>query len=90
MRVVTSLLRAALLDKRIDNTVDDFGFAMIGEDGLDGVWLHRVLKAGGFESCVVDPASIEVLRAPSVRTECIDGEIFLRTLVVHMHGGPRT
>ena len=49
--------------------------AVIQEAGLDGFWLHRLLEANGFESHVVDPASIAVdrrkrRRKTSTSTDC--------------------
>jgi transposase len=67
-----------------------FGFVVIQEAGLDGFWLHRVLEAEGFESHVVDPASIAVpRRARRVKTDRVDGEMLLRTLLAYMRGDPR-
>ena len=67
-----------------------FGFVVIQEAGLDGFWLHRVLEAQGIESHVVDPASIAVpRRARRAKTDRIDGEMLLRTLLAYMRGDPR-
>ena len=67
-----------------------FGFVVIQEAGLDGFWLHRKLEAEGIESYVVDPASIAVSRhARRVKTDRIDGEMLLRTLLAYMRGDPR-
>ena len=67
-----------------------FGFVVIQEAGLDGFWLHRVLEAEGIESHVVDPASIAVpRRARRVKTDRVDGEMLLRTLLAYMRGDPR-
>jgi transposase len=67
-----------------------FGFVVIQEAGLDGFWLHRFLEAEGIESYVVDPASIAVpRRARRVKTDRIDGEMLLRTLLAYMRGDPR-
>ena len=67
-----------------------FGFVVIQEAGLDGFWLHRVLEAEGIESHVVDPTSIAVpRRARRVKTDRIDGEMLLRTLLSYMRGDPR-
>lgn len=63
---------------------------MIQEAGLDGFWLHRRLEAEGIDSYVVDPASIAVSRhARRVKTDRIDGEMLLRTLLAYMRGDPR-
>jgi transposase len=67
-----------------------FGCVVIQEAGLDGFWLHRVLEAEGIESHVVDPASIAIpRRARRVKTDRIDGEMLLRTLLAYMRGDPR-
>jgi transposase len=67
-----------------------FGFVVIQEAGLDGFWLHRALETEGIESYVVDPASIAVpRRARRVKTDRIDGEMLLRTLLAYMRGDPR-
>lgn len=67
-----------------------FGFVTIQEAGLDGFWLHRILEDGGVESYVVDPASIAVPRSKRrAKTDKIDGEMLLRTLLAYMRGDPR-
>jgi len=60
------------------------------EAGYDGFWLHRRLTAAGIENFVFDPASIAVeQRARRVKTDRIDGELLLRTLMAHWRGEPR-
>src|SRR6202035_1864378 len=60
------------------------------EAGYDGFWLHRRLTAAGITSFVFDPASIAVeQRARRVKTDRIDGELLLRTLMAHWRGEPR-
>src|SRR5215471_15971649 len=62
----------------------------IHEVGLDGFWIHRLLKANGIESHVVDPASIAVPRRHRrAKTDAIDGETLLRTLMAWQRGEPR-
>jgi len=57
------------------------------EAGRDGFWLHRWLVAKGFESLVVDPASIEVERRHRKRkTDRIDAIKLLTRLVRHAWG----
>ena len=52
------------------------------EAGLDGFWIHRLLLANGIESVVVDAASIAVdRRHRRAKTDAIDGETLLRTLM---------
>ena len=61
---------------------------VIQEAGLDGFWLHRLLEANGIESHVVDPASIAVdRRHRRAKTDVIDGEMLLRTLMAWARGG---
>ena len=63
---------------------------VIQEAGLDGFWVHRLLNANGIESHVVDPASIAVpRRRRRAKTDSIDGETLLRTLLAWRRGEPR-
>lgn len=60
------------------------------EAGYDGFWLHRLLTAAGITNLVFDPASIAVeQRSRRAKTDRIDGELLLRTLMAHMRGEPR-
>jgi transposase len=60
------------------------------EAGYDGFWLHRLLTAAGISNFVFDPASIAVeQRARRAKTDRIDGELLLRTLMAHLRGEPR-
>ncbi|WP_148635948.1 IS110 family transposase [Bradyrhizobium paxllaeri] len=60
------------------------------EAGHDGFWLHRLLLAAGITNYVFDPASIAVdQRARRVKTDRIDGERMLRTLMAYLRGEPR-
>jgi transposase len=62
----------------------------IQEAGFDGFWLHRRLQAGGIESHIVDPASIAVPRRHRrAKTDKLDGELLLRTLLAWRRGEPR-
>jgi transposase len=62
----------------------------IQEVGLDGFWIHRLLEANSVESHVVDPASIAVPRRHRrAKTDAIDGETLLRTLMAWHRGEPR-
>jgi hypothetical protein len=62
----------------------------IHEVGLDGFWVHRLLDANGVESHVVDPASIAVPRRHRrAKTDAIDGQTLLRTLMAWQRGEPR-
>jgi transposase len=67
-----------------------FPIIVIQEAGLDGFWIHRVLQAGGIESHVVDPASIATSRRRRrAKTDKIDGETLVRTLLAYKRGEPR-
>jgi transposase len=62
----------------------------IREAGLDGFSVHRLLEADGVESWVVDPASVAVpRRMRRARSDAIDGETLLRTLLAFRRGEPR-
>ena len=63
---------------------------VIQEAGLDGFWIHRLLLAHGIESQVVDAASIAVdRRHRRAKTDSIDGETLLRTLMAWARGERR-
>jgi transposase len=63
---------------------------VIQEAGLDGFWIHRLLLAHGIESHVVDAASIAVdRRHRRAKTDAIDGETLLRTLMAWARGERR-
>jgi transposase len=67
-----------------------FPLIVIQEAGLDGFWIHRLLENEGIESHVVDPASIAVSRrARRAKTDKIDGETLVRTLMAFKRGEPR-
>jgi|SRR5580704_1663160 transposase len=60
------------------------------EAGYDGFWLHRVVTAAGIRNYVFDPASIAVeRRGRRAKTDRIDGELLLRTLMAYCRGEPR-
>ncbi|MDH3663251.1 MAG: IS110 family transposase [Alphaproteobacteria bacterium] len=62
----------------------------IQEAGFDGFWLDRLLKSECIESHVVDAASVAVpRRRRRAKTDRIDGELLLRTLLVWLRGEPR-
>ena len=64
--------------------------ATIQEAGLDGFSLHRLLEANGVESWIVDPASVAApRRARRAKSDAIDGETLLRTLLAYRRGEPR-
>jgi transposase len=67
-----------------------FPIIVIQEAGLDGFWIHRVLEREGIESHVVDAASILTSRRRRrAKTDRIDGEALLRTLLAYKRGEPR-
>jgi transposase len=60
------------------------------EAGYDGFWLHRLLETAGVRNLVFDPASIAVeQRMRRAKTDRIDGELMLRTLMAYLRGEPR-
>lgn len=60
------------------------------EAGYDGFWLHRLLEAARITNFVFDPASIAVeQRSRRTKTDRIDGELLLRTLMAYLRGEPR-
>jgi transposase len=89
--VVGMLARFADLQRKAQVRVGQkFPLVVIQEAGLDGFWIHRVLEAEGIESHVVDAASIAVSRRRRrVKTDKIDGEMLVRTLLAYKRGEPR-
>src|SRR3954470_12190921 len=66
------------------------GVVVIQEAGMDGFWVHRLLEAEGIESRVVDPGSVAAPgRQRRAKTDAIDGETLLRTLLAWRRGEPR-
>jgi transposase len=81
---------AQLKQKALARTGQSFSIISVQEAGLDGFWLHRVLESEGVESHVVDPASIATSRRRRrAKTDKIDGEALLRTLLAYKRGEPR-
>jgi transposase len=79
-----------LRDKAHARAGASFPIIAIQEAGLDGFWVHRVLERAGIESHVVDAASILTSRRRRrAKTDRIDGEALLRTLLAHKRGEPR-
>lgn len=79
-----------LREKARARTGGRYGIVSIQEAGLDGFWLHRALEAEGVESHVVDPASVAVSRRRRrAKTDRLDGEALLRTLLAYKRGEPR-
>jgi transposase len=66
------------------------GIVCIEEAGYEGFWVHRLLMSHGLESHVVDLASVAVPRRQRrAKTDAIDGETLLRTLLAWERGEPR-
>src|SRR5919112_2276175 len=89
---VTGLLNhvATLRAKAQARTGKTFPVIAIHEACLDGFWLHRVLEQEGIESHVVDAASVLTSRRRrKAKTDRIDGEALLRTLLAYKRGEPR-
>lgn len=81
---------AELQTKAHTRTGQLFPLIVIQEAGLDGFWIHRVLQTEGIESHIVDPASVATSRRRRrVKTDKIDGEALVRTLLAHKRGEPR-
>ena len=60
------------------------------EAGYDGFWLHRQLEAHGVRNYVIDPASLQVdRRARRAKTDRIDTERLLRSLMAYLRGEPK-
>ena len=83
-------LFAQLQEKAKLRTGQSFRVIVVQEAGLDGFWLHRALQNEGIESHVVDPASIATSRRRRrAKTDKIDGETLVRTLLAYKRGEPR-
>lgn len=87
--VLLALLKR--LSERVAKTgAEPADIIVIQEAGLDGFWLHRLLVENGIESHVVDPASVAVARRRRrAKTDALDGETLLRTLLAWKRGEPR-
>src|ERR1700682_634816 len=60
------------------------------EAGYDGFWLHRLLEACCVRNYVIDPASLQVnRRARRAKTDRIDAEQLLRSLMAYLRGEPK-
>jgi transposase len=83
-------LLAKLQEKAAQRLGRPVAVVTIQEAGLDGFWLHRLLLSAGYDSQVVDPASIAVDRRQRRRkTDAIDVETLLRTLMAWARGERR-
>ena len=76
--------------KALARTGTLFPVIVVQEAGLDGFWIHRLLEKEGIEGHVVDAASIAVARRRRrAKTDGIDGETLLRTLLAYKRNEPR-
>jgi len=81
---------AMLRTKARQRTARDHPIITIYEAGLDGFWVHRALVSERIESHVVDAASIATSRRKRrVKTDSVDGETLVRTLMAYKRGEPR-
>jgi transposase len=81
---------AELQRKALVREGQEFPLIVLQEAGLDGFWIHRLLQNKGIESHVVDPASVAVSRRHRrAKTDRIDGEALVRTLLAYKRGEPR-
>jgi transposase len=79
-----------LREKAGARTGESYPFVAIQEAGLDGFWIHRALEQEGIDSNVVDPASVATSRRRRrAKTDRLDGETLLRTLLAYKRGDPR-
>jgi transposase len=80
----------ALQERTLARTKRALPLVVIQEAGLDGFWIHRVLLAEGIESHVVDPASVATSRRwRRAKTDKLDGDALVRTLLAYKRGEPR-
>lgn len=76
--------RAEAADRRVERVVATY------EAGWSGFWLARWLAARGVETHVVQPSSVPVdRRARRAKSDGIDAELLLRTLLAWLRGEPR-
>ena len=82
---------AQLRAKALERQGKLYPLVIIQEAGLDGFWIHRVLsRESWITSHVVDAASIAVSRRHRrAKTDRIDGEMLIRTLMAYVRGEPR-
>ncbi|MGA0608329.1 IS110 family transposase [Phenylobacterium sp. VNQ135] len=89
--IAALLARFAQLQQKASARLDKlFPIIAIQEAGLDGFWIHRILESEAVESHVVDAASILTSRRRrQAKTDRIDGETLVRTLLAYKRGEPR-
>jgi transposase len=79
-----------LQNKAVKRLGAPISIVTVQEAGFDGFWLDRLLQAEGIESHVVDAASVAVpRRRRRAKTDKIDGELLLRTLLAWLRGEPK-
>jgi transposase len=80
-----------LREKARGRTGKLYPMVVVQEAGLDGYWLHRSLsKEPWIESYIVDASSIAVSRKRRrAKTDRIDGETLVRSLLAYKRGEPR-
>jgi transposase len=81
----------ALREKARTRQGELYPVVIIQEVGLDGFWIHRFLvEQEWITSHVVDAASIAVSRRHRrAKTDRLDGEVLVRTLMAWVRGEPR-
>ena len=82
---------AQLRTKALERQGKLYPLVVIQEAGLHGFWIHRVLnRESWITSHVVDAASIAVSRRHRrAKTDRIDGEMLIRTLMAYVRGESR-
>jgi transposase len=76
--------RAAAVGRTIERAIATY------EAGWSGFWLARWLAVRGIEAHVIQPASVPVdRRARRAKSDGIDAELLLRTLLAWLRGEPR-
>jgi transposase len=82
--VETYRARAARAGRSVERVV------LVYEAGYSGFWLARLLARHGVEALVVQPSSVPVDRsARRAKSDGIDAELLLRTLLAWLRGEPR-
>ncbi|MBV8262793.1 MAG: IS110 family transposase [Candidatus Eremiobacteraeota bacterium] len=88
--LVALAARLADMRKKAAATGRPISIVSCYEAGLDGHWLHRWLSGQGVINHEIDPSSIEVnRRARRAKTDRIDLEKLMRTLLAYSRGEPR-
>jgi transposase len=89
--IASLFAQLSMLRRKVrDRTGRECPSVIIQEAGLDGFWVHRALSAEGYESHVVDAASIATSRRKRrVKTDRLDGESLIRASLAFKRGEPR-